>query len=236
MDDFLNLFKPKAVVTPQPQRTYYKREDDERIETIRKIKTKVSTCDREIDECDTKLGALDEQITETLKKYKQYTNKNSTQAVALQAKGGRLMAEKQRLLSDRTTFEVQRTTLSSHLSKLTKIVNIEEMNLLTTESTLHIQKAMGNIDIHTAKTSKEDAKKASKVVDKVADDVLNPFGFDLEESTTTFNDAFANLELGVDEFLDNEEIIIEKQPAIYAKKPIPQQQQKQSLYLEDEGF
>ncbi len=241
MDSFLDIFKPKST-TPVPQqqpRTYYKRDDDPRVETLRKIKLKVSGCDREIEECDTKLMALDDQITETLKKYRQHTNKKSTQAVALQAKGGRLMAEKQRLLSDRTTFEVQRTTLSSHLSKLTKIVNIEEMNLLTNESTLHIQNAMGNIDLHTAKTSKEDAKRASKTVDRVAEDIMNPFGFDLEESTTAFNDAFANLELGEDEFF-SEETIVEKQPAApistSAVKRGVQQQQKQPMFMDDEGF
>lgn len=228
---FQKLFTPNNQQPPPVSRTFYVREDDQRVELIKRLKTKITACEREIRECDAKVTAIDEQLLETKRTYDKYSNKKSPQAVALQNKGGRLMAEKQLLVDDRNAAELQRTTLNTRYRQLTNIVNVEEMNLLTNESTLHIQKAIGNIDLHTAKKSSYEAKAASKTVEKLNDYIMNPLDLDLEENTTVFNDAFTNLTFGEDEFLDIDIVPVN----VVEKKPLTNKPIAQSI-LDDDGF
>jgi len=227
MSFFSTLFKKEDSQPTREPPKFYQRPVDERRDLTDRLDKKVANCEKRINAFNTEIQLIDQQIKEKKTTYDRYKNKQSPQATALRTECVRLMAEKEKLVNQRTNYEQQKMTAAMNRDNLTSIVDVEELHELTGKATSHIQQAMGKIDLHTAKNTASDARTANKSVQQITAYIINPHDIDLAENDTAFSAAFDQLEFGEDEFLSdeqNEEIlapVTKKQPAtqVITNKP-----------------
>jgi chromosome segregation ATPase len=203
------LFTKREEKTP-PQRqppTFYKREDDERVEVLHRLSSKIAECDKKINYYKQQIAEYDQRIRTNKELYDRFKNKQATQAQALRNDTISIMTEKEKLERLLGNYQQQKTTATLHHENLNSIVDVEEMNELTKMSTVHIQKAVNKIDLHGAKTSASEARTASKTASQLTSYIINPLDIDPMENQAIFSDAFDKLDFGVNEELSEEEYL-----------------------------
>ena len=203
---FSNLFS-KREEKAQPQRsppTFYKREEDERVEVLHRLSNKIAECDKKISHYKEQIAAYDHRIRTNKELYDRFKNKQATQAQALKNDTISIMTERDKLQRLMGNYQQQKDTATLHHENLNSIVDVEEMNELTKMSTVHIQKAVNKIDLHGAKTSASEARTASKTASQLTSYIINPLDIDPMENQAMFSDAFDKLDFGVNEELSEE--------------------------------